>query len=154
MSQRVELNKSIEISAPKEAVWTALWTPEHYERWTYHFHPGSRYEGTVAEGNVLRFLGPESENSVGGMASKIVKLVPNQECLLVSEGMIVNGEIVKEGEGSEDWVGVREEYRITETANGSVLSMFQEIPDTMKEYFDGVWDKALAELKEIAESLA
>lgn len=154
MSQRLELRYSIDISAPSAAVWKAIWTPEHYEKWTSHFHPGSRYEGTLEEGEVLRFLGPTSDKGPSGMASKIVKWVPDSECCLCSLGMIVEGEIITEGEGAADWIGSREEYRLVQNGGVCSFNVLVESPESMREYFDSAWAKSLAELKGIAESLA
>jgi len=153
MSARVEQDHRIEISASREAIWNALWTPEHYEKWTAHFHPGSRYEGKLAEGEMLRFLGPKSESGESGMASRIVKWTPGHECCLVSAGMIVDGKIVSDADGAEDWVGLREEYRLEQKDDVFVLSVFNQTPESMDAYFQEAWRNSLAEVKNIAESL-
>jgi uncharacterized protein YndB with AHSA1/START domain len=139
------LNFEIEIQASRAKVWYALWNPNYYTLWTSAFSEGSRYEGELITGGLIRFLNQDGN----GMEAKIEEaLAPETMCFApigdVKEGKRIN----------EDWLGYTENYYLEEKEEGSTLLKVQldTVPDYVS-YFEEVFPKALEILKKNAEEI-
>lgn len=138
-----KLQFTIEINAPKEKVWDALWQDQNYRKWTSVFHEGSHYESDFQEGSEILFLGPEKS----GMYAKIEKLVPNEKMYFLHQGEYKNGE-KQEGTFGEDAI---EQYDLVEKDGKIELSVTMNVPEDYILYFAEIFPKALEIVKEISE---
>lgn len=137
------LKFTIEISAPKEEVWKALWHDAHYREWTSAFQEGSYFESTLEKGSDIKFLTPD-QNGMYGVVEDNIPFVKMHFRHL--------GE-VREGEKQEPTYGEEaiEHYDLTQTAGGTQLTATMNAPEEYIPYFAEVFPKALENVKSIAE---
>jgi uncharacterized protein YndB with AHSA1/START domain len=139
---------NITIHAPKEKVWQVLLDEPTYRQWTSAFHEGSYAVTDWKEGSTARFLTPEGE----GMFSRIVTHRPNEFLSIEHLGTIKDGQEIPESEESKEWKGAHENYKVQEAGGVTTLTIEMDVTEQYRSYFDEVWPKALAKVKEIAES--
>ncbi|MBK7873074.1 MAG: SRPBCC domain-containing protein [Saprospiraceae bacterium] len=137
------LHFSININAPVEKVWNALWQDANYRKWTAVFHEGSYAESDWEEGSKILFLAPGGD----GMFSMIEKKTPNKQMTFKHLGELKNG--VKE---SKDWENARESYFLSEKDGGTELKVELDSVGEFEQYFSETFPKALQEVKNIAEN--
>lgn len=150
-----KLNFSIDINAPKQKVWEIMLADKTYREWTGAFHEGSYFEGSWDKGSKILFLGPSNEGKPSGMSSKIVENIPYEYVSIEHVGEVIDGVEDTTSESSKQWAGSHENYTFSETNGVTTLTVEMEGADVSKEMtemFEGMWPKALAKLKEIAES--
>jgi len=140
-------NFSVNINAPKEKVWEALWNDKTYREWTSVFSEGSHAVSDWKEGSKVLFMGPDG----GGMFSRIAKLEPNTYMSFQHLGELKDGQEQPANEKTKEWAGMHENYRLTETDGGTKLDVDMDMNEEYAEYFNGVFPKALEKVKEIAE---
>lgn len=138
----------IEIDAPKEKVWSALFGNETYPKWAAVFSEGSRAETDWKEGSKVLFLNGQNE----GMVSKIVKKTENEYMSFEHLGFIMNGVEDYESEGAKQYAGVLENYTLLSENGKTKLKIDLDVADEHLDYFKEAWPKALNTLKEIAEN--
>lgn len=143
---------NIEINASREKVWNVLFGVGTYPLWTVAFGEGSRVETDWKKGSKALFLG--SSNS--GMVSKIDDNVPNEYMSIEHLGMITNGIEDFDSKEVKRWAGAKENYTLTDLGGKTNLHIFMEMEESeenkqMIEMFAGMWPKALAIVKELAE---
>ena len=144
--------KSIEISAPREKVWHVLWEDASYRDWCSLFSEGSYYDGTLALGEKIRFLGPNPvDGSVGWLLAEITELVPNEVMVFTFLWVVVNGVDVTDTPDVQTWVGLKEQYHLTESNGITTLAIDTVMADEYHEMMMDAWDKALVRIKELAE---
>ena len=78
---------SIHIDSDREKIWSVLWNPATYEKWTSVFSEGSHYKGELKQGSTIRFLGKDG----GGMSSLIEKIVENEQMVFAHQKELKNG---------------------------------------------------------------
>ena len=139
-----KLEFTIEIDAPKEKVWEALWKDENYRNWCSVFHEGSHYKSDLEEGSDIFFLGPNGD----GMYAIVEKSIPFEKMYFLHKGEFKNGEKQAENFG-EDAI---ERYDLVEKDGKVSLSMTMNSPEEYVGYFASTFPKALEKVKEIAES--
>lgn len=137
------LHFSININAPVEKVWNALWQDANYRKWTAVFHEGSYAESDWEEGSKILFLGPGGD----GMFSMIEKKIPNKQMIFKHLGELKNG--VEESKG---WENARESYFLSEKDGGTELKVELDSVGEFEQYFSETFPKALQEVKNIAEN--
>ena len=142
-----KVNFSVNINAPKEKVWEALWNDKNYREWAAVFHEGSHAVSDWKEGSKILFLGPDG----GGMFSKIDKLEPNTFMSFQHLGELKEGEEQPANDKTQEWAGMHENYRLTESDGGTKLDVDMDMNEEYEEFFNGVFPKALEKVKEIAE---
>lgn len=138
-----KLEFTIEIQAPKEKVWEALWKDENYRNWTSVFQEGSYYESDLLEGSEIQFLSPGGN----GMFGMVEKVVPYEKMYFLHKGDVKEGEKQAETYGDE----AIERYDLTEKGNHTELTATLNAPDEYLTYFADVFPKALEKLKLLAE---
>ena len=148
------LTYSIAINAPKETVWHTMLDLDTYKQWTDPFYPGSYYEGSWEQGSDIRFVA-ETDGSIGGIYGRLAESELYKYVSVEYTGVIVDGQVVTEGEEAEVLIGAHENYRFTE--NDGVTTVDVELTNPkggqeMAEMFNGTWPKALERLKELAEA--
>jgi uncharacterized protein YndB with AHSA1/START domain len=134
---------TIDINAPINKVWDALWNDDNYRKWTNNFYLGSFYESDWEVGGKTLFLGPNRD----GMFATITKLEKPYEVVFNHLGEIVNGvESVKYDNGSFEKYQLKEIDGITRL----VISL-----DTLDEYEQDMnegFSKGIEDIKRISEN--
>jgi uncharacterized protein YndB with AHSA1/START domain len=155
-----KLHFSITINAPKEKVWGSMLEDATYRVWTGAFSPGSYYEGDWNEGSKILFLGPDPSNppvhgstkGVSGMVSRIRTNRPYEYISIEHLGIVQNGEEDTTSEAAKKWSPAFENYMFQEHNGVTELAIDLHVADEYVDMFNTMWPKALAKLKEIAES--
>jgi uncharacterized protein YndB with AHSA1/START domain len=137
-----KLKFNTSINAPKEKVWNALWDDKNYREWTSVFSPDSHAVSDWKEGSKIQFL----DGKGNGMYSIIQKRTENEEMIFRHLGEIKDG---KETPGQ--WGDSNESYFLKETNGKTELKTELDAPDDFVKYFEEVFPKALALVKQIAE---
>jgi uncharacterized protein YndB with AHSA1/START domain len=137
------LEYAIEINAPKEKVWKALWKDENYRRWTSVFSEGSYAESDWREGSPIKFLTPNGS----GMFSVIKTKKDNEQMVFEHLGEIKNGV-----EEKKDWAGNSESYFLSQNGNTTTLTARLVFSENFADYFNQTFPKALEIVRQIAES--
>lgn len=150
------LHFSIDINAPKQKVWDVMLADKTYREWTTPFNPsgGSYFEGSWDKGSKILFLGPGEQGKPGGMVSKIVENRPYDFISIEHQGEVVDGKEDMDSPNAKAWAGAHENYTFTEKDGVTTLKVDltgADIPDEFVKMFEGMWPKALAKLKELAE---
>ncbi len=140
-------------TASPAKVFEVMLSSETYPLWAEVFHPGSHYDGEIKEGNIIHFVSKDSETGFkDGMVSRVEVYEPAKRVSFQHIGMVHKGEEVFEGEGIQEWVGALEEYFFEEDGQGGTLLRIEtDTIDAYKDYFAGVWPKALDRLEEIVQ---
>jgi hypothetical protein len=137
-----KLKFSITIDAPREKVWTVLWTDETYRKWTSVFSPDSHAKSDWHEGSKIFFL----DGKGNGMYSVIETKIGNTQMTFKHLGEIKDG---KETPGN--WSDSRESYFLTDKNGKTELNAELDAPPDFVKYFSEVFPKALQLVKELSE---
>lgn len=143
----------IEINAPREKVWDVLFGEKTYPIWTKAFSEDSRVETDWKKGSKALF----TDGSGKGMVSRIADNVPNEFMSIEHLGMYDNGIEDYESEHVKMWAGAKENYTLTDSNGKTDLVIYMEMHESeenkpMIDMFADMWPKALANVKELAES--
>jgi uncharacterized protein YndB with AHSA1/START domain len=147
-----KLKFSIVINAPKEKVWHTMLDDATYRLWTTSFSEGSYYKGDWSKGSKIIFLGPNPETGKeGGMVSRIAENKPYEYISIEHLGMINDGVEDTTSEEVKKWTPAFENYTFKEVNGKTTVLVDMDINEEYKEMFEGMWPKALQQLKELAE---
>lgn len=142
------IQKQIDIDASPEQVWEVLTGDATYRRWTAEFSEGSYAETDWREGSSVRFLGPDGTGLLGRVVTS-----RRPELLDVEyTGVVGGGADDTESEQARVWSGTHETYRLTEAGGGTHLTISAPMEDAYYDDMVGAWDRALAKVKELAET--
>lgn len=144
-----QLRFSIEISAPKEKVWSVLLDDPTYRIWTSVFGEGSHAVGDWQEGSKMLFVGPDG---TGGMSSRIFRHVPNAFLSIQHLGVIANGVEDFDSEATKQWSGALENYSLNERQGISELIIEIDVTEEFIGFFEETWPLALAQVKALSET--
>ncbi|WP_158605944.1 SRPBCC domain-containing protein [Taibaiella sp. KBW10] len=139
---------TIEINAPKEKVWEALWDKDKYTIWTNPFCEGSYYEGEIEPDGDIRFLAPDGS----GMYSSIMYLKEQEQIVFSHIGAVKDGEDLPVDEETQKWTGSLEMYTLTEKDGVTTLIAEVDIDEKHKAFMMKQFPLALQALKTLAES--
>jgi hypothetical protein len=147
-----KIQHSIEINASKEKIWETLWSDKTFRDWSNIIDEGTYLDGELEEGNEINFIGSSEGGASYGVTSKIEKLIPNQFILLAKTADIIVDKDGKIEKRAEQWTGGMESYEL-EDNNGNVkLTIIEEIPDELLEYFDAKIPEVLKRVKVLSEN--
>lgn len=135
---------TITINAAKNIVWHTLWSDEFYPQWTYAFTSGSHAKSDWKEGSEILFL----DGKGSGMYSVIAKLDEPNTMAFRHIGDIKDG--VKQDAAT--WNGALETYTLTERGDATEVSVEVDIEPSFMDFMEKTFPKAMALLKNIAES--
>ena len=141
------IQHSIEINASKEKVWDVLWSDQTLRDWASIIDEGTYMEGKLEEGNKIYFI--SSVNGYG-VASRVEKLIVFNH---VSLRHIADIKVAKDGtieERDKQWTGGMESYKLEEIDGKVTLSVTQDVPLELVEYFETKFPKALERIKVLA----
>lgn len=139
----------ISIDAPREKVWNALWDLQNYRDWTSFFSPDSNaVTENWKKGTDVKFV-----NSKGsGMIARIAENKVNEFMSFEHYGEINDGVVDTESEKVKSWAGSHENYTLKEEDGKTELIVEMELNEEWKGFFAEAWPKALAKVKNLAES--
>jgi uncharacterized protein YndB with AHSA1/START domain len=143
-----KLQFSINIAAPVAKVYDLMIGDASYRDWTSAFMEGSRFEGSWAQGERIRFLAPSGE----GMVAEIAENKPHEFISVRHLGSIANGVEDTQSESVRAWAPAYENYRFTATPEGTTLTIEQDTVAEYEDYMNNAWPKALERLKTLCES--
>ncbi len=152
-NDKTQVEKSIELNATRERIWSVLLNKSSFEDWCSAFHPGSTFEGDWTQGSLMRFIGPDPDSGeIYGMITKIAEHRPNEYLRGEHVGVIEKGKDIFEGEDQEKWIGGTETYQIIGDSAPFTLSVQASTPPEMYDFFFEAWGQALARLKQLVEA--
>lgn len=137
-----ELKFNITIDAAPQKVWDTLWNKDSYSQWTSAFQQGSRYEGTLEEGSIIKMFDAESN----GMYNLVLVNKPYSEMKFKHLGWLYNGV-----EDSQDWTDSTETYLLETIGNATELTLMVNALDEFVDFFTNNMPAALAQIKILAE---
>ncbi|HLF52706.1 SRPBCC domain-containing protein [Flavobacterium sp.] len=143
-----KLEFTVNINAPKEKVWEALWKDPNYQKWTSVFSPGSKAVTDWKEGSKVLFLSEKGD----GMYSKIEKSVPNTLMSFKHLGEVKDGQELPINEETKKWTGAMENYLLEEKEGTTSLKVEMDAADEFTDFFNEKFPKALENVKMLAES--
>lgn len=139
------LQFSIEIHASKEQIWKILWEDTTFRQWADLIDAGMYLQGTLREGNEVRFL--SSVNGYG-VTSLVEACTPNDYVLFRhSADTKESGEQKRE----KEWTGGTESYSLTEKDGMTTLTVKTDVPPEQEKAFNTSFPKALERIKSLAE---
>jgi uncharacterized protein YndB with AHSA1/START domain len=139
---------TIEIHAPKERVWSVLWEDATFRDWSGLIDEGTYMQGELGEGQEVQFI---SEPSGYGVTSLVTRLIPNE---FVSFKQMQDTKDSGEAVRQEEWTGGEESYSLSEHDGITTLTERTDIPPQLEEIMKERIPKALARIKEIAETVS
>jgi uncharacterized protein YndB with AHSA1/START domain len=141
----------IEINTSPDRVYQVMIDENCYPVWTAEFSPSSHFEGSWERGSDIRFIGEDQEGNMGGMISKIRENSPGRFISIEHQGILKEGQVIREGPEVNPWAGGLEEYTFIERDGRTLLSIDVDVSNDYKSYFEGTWPKALEKLKTLCE---
>lgn len=137
---------SVQINASKQKVWQTLWSEATFRQWAGIIDPGTYMRGELIAGNEVEFI--SAENGYG--VTSLVDTVIENEYLLLKH----KADTQDAGANARDdeWTGGEESYKLTEQNGVTTLVATFDVPTHMEAYFNDVYPKAFARVKELAEA--
>lgn len=148
MPEVKRLNFSIDIAAPPAQVARVMTEPDSYTQWTAAFCEGSRFEGSWAVGQRIRFLAPSGD----GMLAEIAEHRPSEFISIRHLGSIANGVQDTDSDAVRAWAPACENYHFVPTAQGTTVRVEQDMLPDYEDFMREAWPKALAALKTLCEA--
>lgn len=142
-----KLTFEIEINAPADKIWNAMWEEENYKKWTAAFCEGSYAKSTWKQGERIHFLDPNGN----GMYSEISTLIPNEKMYFTHIGNIKNFEEQPIDEATKAWSGAQENYVVISNGTTTSIEVTLDIVDDHANHFIESFPKGLAIIKKISE---
>lgn len=148
--QRQPIKKNINIQASPEKVWKVLLDDTFSRTWYQHFSEGSHAITTWEEGSKAIF----KDNSGMGMISRVISNKPNSLLDIEYEGVLTAaGEEDYDSAYAQQVKGGRETYTLTGDNESTHLAISSDMDETYFDQMSAAWDKALDNIKSLAESL-
>lgn len=135
------------INAPREKVWSILWTDETYRAWTSVFSEGSHAVTDWQKGSKVLFM----DGKGSGMVSRIDDLVPNEFMSFQHLGEVRDRVEDTTSERVQQWAGGRENYTLNAVGNTTELIAELDMVAEFKDYFMNTFPLALQKVKELSE---
>lgn len=130
-------------------VWDVLLNADYNKIWYRAFGEGIEAETDWKKGSKAVF----TDRKGNGLFGKIVANDPDKLLSIEYLGEMANGREVYDSEGAAAIKGGRETYKLTEKAGETLLEI---AADMHPDYYDmmlAMWQKALLEIKALAESI-
>jgi hypothetical protein len=149
---RKTLHKEIFINASREKVWKTMLEDATYRQWTRSFNPSSYYKGNWEQGSKILFLGTNPvDGKEGGMISRIKENRLHEFISIEHLGIMNDGKEDTESDFVKDWKGAHENYTFKDENGGTRVLVDVDLTEEAISEMEGMWDKALEALKELAE---
>lgn len=150
----MSLHYEIIIKANPQTVWDIMLGKDTYPKWTAVFKEGSFFEGDWSLNSEMRFLGPDEEGNIGGMASRITENIPQEVLAIEHYGVVNNGEVDTDEESIKMWAPAYETYRFRSAEAGTDLRVEMKMNENFDDYFNETWPLALVHLRDLCEAEA
>ena len=137
----------ITINATPDRVWEVLWGDDSYRQWTSVFSEGSHAVSDWKKGSKVLFL----DGQGSGMVSRIADIVPGRFMSFEHLGEMKDGVEDTMSEKVKQWAGAHENYTLIPIDGGTKLITDIDLDGEFVEMFSGIFPKALAKVKELAE---
>jgi hypothetical protein len=113
------------------------------------FCEGSHVNSDWKEGSKILFL----DGKGNGMVSLVNQHRPSEYMSFKHIGILKDGVEDTDSEEVQKFAGAQENYTLTTVENGKTkLAIDVDTDDKYKDFFEGVWPKALQKVKEMAEA--
>lgn len=142
------MRHSIKIRASKEKVWEVLWNDRTLRNWANIIDEGTYMEGELLEGQEVRFMSASGY----GVTCRVEKLIPYEHVSFQQVADIKVGEDGSIEKRDKQWTGGRESYDLEGTDGKVTLSITQDVPQELVDYFEKAMPRALERVKILAES--
>ncbi|MFN0103508.1 MAG: SRPBCC domain-containing protein [Bryobacteraceae bacterium] len=136
------------IGASKERIWRTMLDDATYRQWTSPFSESSYAVTDWQEGSKVLFL----DGQGSGMVSRIAEHRPNEFLSIEHLGEVKDGIEDTSSDAVKSWAGARENYTLSGNDKEVTLTVHLDLDEKHESMFDEMWPKALAKLKELAES--
>lgn len=141
------LQFSTRISAQVARVWSVMLDQDSYREWTREFAEGSRYEGSWAQGEQIRFLAPNGD----GMVARIAEIRLHEFVSIQHIGFISGGVTDTESDAVKSWAPAYENYSFRALPDGTEVIVAQDVTSEFEQFMLDTWPKALRRLKLLCE---
>ena len=146
--EKFKVEKSIEISAPREQVWEILMAPEMFAVWAADFSQGAAMSGDWRPGGKVYY----SDKGGWGLKAHVLEFEPPRLFSVEYEGEMKNLELDPDLPGSREWKGCRETYELSAEGKVTRFALSAEVPTrAFYEEFNEKWDRVLLKIKQLAE---
>ncbi len=142
------MRHSIEINASKERVWKVLWDDQTLRDWANIIDEGTYMVGDLQEGNEVNFMSASGY----GVTSRVEKLVPYERVSFRQIADIKTGADGSLEKREKQWAGGTEDYVLEEHHGKVTLTVTQDVPDELVDYFEKTLPKVLDRIKVLAEA--
>lgn len=139
---------SVEIAAPVETVWARMFSLDGYGQWTAAFGSGNYFEGTLEQGQRMRFLGPGGN----GMIAEVEQIQEHRFVSFKHLGYVFSGEVDTTSDSVTSWAPAYEIYRFESVPSGTRVVIEQDVLTNAEEFMGQAWSKALEDLKALCEA--
>ena len=137
------LHFSIDIDAPREAVWNVLWNDATFRDWTSVFAEGSYAVSDWKEGSTIQFLDP---NSGSGMSAVIETKRPHEFMSFRHVAEIHSGQ-----ERRLPGYGALENYTLEDNGGSTTLIVELDTFEAYQQMFEEKFPQALHRVKTLSE---
>ena len=145
---KAALEFTVDIQAPRAAVWEAMLGPDTYRDWTSAFCEGSYYEGSWAQGGNIRFLTPNGD----GMSAVIAENRPLEFVSIRHLGEISGGVEDLTSEKVRAWAPAHENFHFSDIPGGTRVRVTMDTVGDYEQYMKDTYPKSLQRLKAICEA--
>lgn len=143
------IRKEIEITAPKEKVWTVLLDDTYNKDWYALFSEGTTAQSDWIEGHKITF----TDKSNNGMVGTIARKKPYEKLSFVFDGLVVNGTEDYDSEIAKQFKGAEETYRLESKGDNTILSISADMDEEMYDEMDRKWETALQRISELSHAV-
>lgn len=142
-----KIEKTVIIQATPAKVWNVLTLDQYTRSWYAAFKAGAYAVTDWKQGSKAYFM-DEDKN---GMAAKIAESIPGQSLVIEYTGFVKDGIEDLDSPQAKRYQGANETYRLTSIGDATRLDMTSDMEESMYEMMSERWEKAIAQLKELAE---
>ncbi len=148
-NHRDNLERSIAVMATAESVWKALLKRDNFKKWSKVFKDNGHIESEWNLGGDVKFCDDEGNGIVG----KIKVCKPQEELSIMFTSLIKDGKEDTSSDKAQSWIGCHESFFLVEGQNETILTIEEDVPQNRLEQMNSSWDKALREIKALAEEI-
>lgn len=139
-----KLEFSVQINADVDRVWQVLFEQDDNGLWPAALDEGTAFEGTWAEGSIVKFL--DSKNN--GMYNLVEKNILHNELRMKHLGWIMDGKLIP-----QNWGDSSVSYILISNENGTLLKGEINSLDEFVSFFEAKYPKNFTNIKELAETI-
>ena len=141
------LQFSVNINAPAQKVWDALWSDTTYPEWTKFFGPGSQMKSDWKAGGKTFF----TDEKGNGMLSTIKTIEAPHAVVFEHLGWLADGVEDTTSEQGKAFAGSLEKYTLVEDNGSTTLGVTVDTLEAHEPMMNNGFTKGLEVVKELAE---